>query len=124
MPILVKDYNWSETLETVNIDVPLKGVNSKKADIFCSDEFIKVNFPPFLFEALLFSEIDDEKSTAKIRDGLISFTLKKKESCLWKQLLSTHKDDKSYVLKKNIGQMPNLVGFGRGVHDRVNVTHG
>lgn len=100
MPILVKDYNWSETLETVSIDVPLKGVNSKKADIFCSDEFIKVNFPPFLFEALLFSEIDDEKSTAKIRDGLISFTLKKKESCLWKNLLSIHKDDKSFVLKK------------------------
>jgi len=100
MPILVKDYNWSETLDTVTINVPLKGVNSKKADIFCSDEFIKVNFPPFLFEALLFAEIEEERSTAKIRDGLITFTLKKRESCLWEQLLSVYKDDKAYVLKK------------------------
>ncbi|CAK8693863.1 unnamed protein product [Clavelina lepadiformis] len=100
MPIIVKDYQWSETDEKMFVQVPLKGVKQSKADIFCTEEFVKVSFPPFLFEALLFAPIDDDKSTATIRDGSVTFNLLKKEPVMWSQLLSIHSDNKSFVLKK------------------------
>ena len=43
MPILIKDFQWSETEKLVYINVPLKGVKGSKADIFCSREFLKVS---------------------------------------------------------------------------------
>lgn len=42
MPIIVKDYDWNENLKSINIHVPLKGVNRSKADVFCGEEFLKV----------------------------------------------------------------------------------
>ena len=50
MPIVVKDYKWSETQTEVVLVVPLKGVKAAKADIFTTNEYIKVNYPPYLFE--------------------------------------------------------------------------
>ena len=34
MPIQIQDYEWSQTVTTVTIEVPLKGVPGHKADIF------------------------------------------------------------------------------------------
>ncbi|XP_063782203.1 dynein axonemal assembly factor 4 isoform X3 [Pseudophryne corroboree] len=45
-----------------------------------------VNFPPFLFEIFLFAPIDVDKSSAKIGNGIILFTLYKQESSLWNAL--------------------------------------
>ena len=42
MPILIKDYKWSDTEEKVYITVPLKGVKASSVEIFCSNELIKV----------------------------------------------------------------------------------
>jgi len=42
-----------------------------------------------LFECLLFGQIDDDRATAKIRDGCIAFVLPKKETGLWTQLESS-----------------------------------
>ena len=42
MPVLVQDYTWSETINEVVITVPLKGVKPSKADIFTSDDYVKV----------------------------------------------------------------------------------
>jgi len=42
MPVLVKDYQWSETKEEVFITVPLKGVKGLKTDIFCTEDYLKV----------------------------------------------------------------------------------
>ena len=49
MPILIKDYQWSETEQNVYITVPLKGVKASKVDIFCSREFIKVHYFAYRF---------------------------------------------------------------------------
>ena len=49
MPILIKDYQWSETEQNVYITVPLKGVKASKVDIFCSREFIKVRYFAYRF---------------------------------------------------------------------------
>uniref|UniRef100_A0A674CNK1 Dynein axonemal assembly factor 4 n=1 Tax=Salmo trutta TaxID=8032 RepID=A0A674CNK1_SALTR len=79
MPLIVKDYTWTQTETIVYINVPLKGVKVGKVDIFSTDEYLKVHFPPFLFEANQFEPIDD-KSTAKIGNGVAVFTLQKKET--------------------------------------------
>ncbi len=53
MPIIVKDYKWSETEYDVCITLPLKGVKAAKADIFTTSDYIKVNYPPYLFEVII-----------------------------------------------------------------------
>ncbi|XP_067827274.1 dynein assembly factor 4, axonemal [Heptranchias perlo] len=86
MPLLVKDYTWDQDESQVFITVPLKGVSARKADIFCAEDYIKVNFPPFLFEVVLCASIDESKSSAKVGNGVVIFTLCKKESAMWQQL--------------------------------------
>ena len=54
MPIAVKDYKWYETEKEVFLTLPLKGVKASKADIFTTSEYIKVNYPPYLFEVSSF----------------------------------------------------------------------
>ncbi|XP_043934896.1 dynein axonemal assembly factor 4 isoform X2 [Protopterus annectens] len=92
MPLLVKDYTWTQTPSLLYITVPLKGVGPGKVDILCSENYLKVNFPPFLFEVFLCAPIDDTKSSAKVGNGVVVFTLYKKELELWKSLSLT--DDK------------------------------
>eukprot|EP00730_Choanoeca_flexa_P001413 TRINITY_DN10624_c0_g1_i6.p1 TRINITY_DN10624_c0_g1~~TRINITY_DN10624_c0_g1_i6.p1 ORF type:complete len:364 (+),score=74.96 TRINITY_DN10624_c0_g1_i6:65-1156(+) len=86
MPIQVKDYTWSQTESEVRIDVPLKGINSKKADVYTTDCYVKINFPPFFFEVDLFETIDHQSSTASIGNGLARFTLIKSAASQWEQL--------------------------------------
>ncbi|KAJ7986147.1 hypothetical protein DPEC_G00347770 [Dallia pectoralis] len=87
MPLMVTDYTWTQTENSVYIHVPLKGTKPGKVDILCTDDYLKVHFPPFLFEAFLSGPIDDDKSTAKIGDGVAVFTLQKKEERLWENLV-------------------------------------
>lgn len=86
MPIAVKDFTWSETNTEVCITVPLKGVKTAKVDIFSTDEYLKVSFPPFLFEVALCHPVHDEQNTAKVGDGTVTFLLVKKEAGLWGNL--------------------------------------
>ncbi|XP_062922580.1 dynein assembly factor 4, axonemal [Mobula hypostoma] len=88
MSVLVKDYTWEQVESKVFITVPLKGVGAGKADIFCAEDYVKVNFPPFLFEVLLYASIDESKSSAKVGNGAVTFTLHKRESRMWEQLIT------------------------------------
>lgn len=36
MPVVVRDYEWSETDTTLVVSIPLKGVPAKKVDIYGS----------------------------------------------------------------------------------------
>ncbi|XP_078097153.1 dynein axonemal assembly factor 4 [Mustelus asterias] len=102
MPLLVRDYSWDQTERQLFITVPLKGVRAGKADIFCTEDYLKVNFPPFLFEVVLFASIDESKSSAKVGNGVIIFTLCKKELGMWEQL-STVEVSKEMLQKKREG---------------------
>lgn len=51
--------------------------------------FLQVSFPPFIFEAFLFREIDEEKSEAKIGNGVAVFTLQKKKHEVWEKLFTS-----------------------------------
>nr|KAF6484041.1 dynein axonemal assembly factor 4 [Rousettus aegyptiacus] len=86
MPLQVSDYSWQQTETAVFISVPLRGVCGRDADVFCTENYLKVNFPPFLFEVFLYAPIDDESSKAKIGNDVIVFTLHKKEAAVWETL--------------------------------------
>ncbi|XP_028678782.1 dynein assembly factor 4, axonemal isoform X1 [Erpetoichthys calabaricus] len=87
MPLLIKDYTWTQTESMIYITVPLKEARAGKVDILSADEYLKVSAPPFLFEAFLSAAVDDSKSAAKIGDGEIVFTLHKREGAIWEHLV-------------------------------------
>ncbi|KXS12630.1 hypothetical protein M427DRAFT_137151 [Gonapodya prolifera JEL478] len=83
MPILVKDFQFSETEDEASICVPLKGVAPSKVDIYSDDSYIKINFPPYFFELDLFDRIDDVASKATIGGGVVTFQVVKAQTGVW-----------------------------------------
>lgn len=100
MPLLVKDYVWEETDQNVYITVPLKGVKANKVDILSSEEYLKVSYPPYLFECLLFAPVDDVAGTAQIGNGAVLFRLRKQEPGFWGQVQSPQAEDKEVMRSK------------------------
>lgn len=100
MPIAVKDYTWRESDTEVSLTLPLKGVKSSKADVFSTDQYIKVNYPPYLFEVHLFAEVIEEQCTAKVGNGVIEFRLIKKEPGMWGSLTSVESEKKEVMVEK------------------------
>ena len=49
---------------------------------------LQVSFPPYIFEVLLYDVVDEDASVARIENGMILFTLKKKTEGIWGQLCS------------------------------------
>lgn len=101
MPILVdKDSHWTETQEFVQLILPLKGISPQKADVFCTTEYLKVSYPPYLFEALLRYKIETQTSKVTIANGFIEINLKKQEPQLWMELKSELGKDKTMMQQK------------------------
>uniref|UniRef100_A0A452VFW9 Dynein axonemal assembly factor 4 n=1 Tax=Ursus maritimus TaxID=29073 RepID=A0A452VFW9_URSMA len=101
MPLQVSDYSWQQTKAAVFISVPLRGVCVRDADVFCTENYLKVNFSPFLFEVFLYAPIDDENSKAKIGNDTIVFTLYKKELAMWENLsVSGGRNSENMFLEK------------------------
>ncbi|XP_041795712.1 dynein assembly factor 4, axonemal [Chelmon rostratus] len=92
MPLLVTDYSWTQTETAVYINVPLKGAKVGKVDILCTDEYLKVYFSPYLFEAFLLEPVDDVRSTAKVGNGVVVISLSKRISRVWERLMITTND--------------------------------
>ncbi|XP_035191767.1 dynein assembly factor 4, axonemal isoform X1 [Oxyura jamaicensis] len=86
MPLWLRERSWRQSGSAVFLSLPVPGVRVTAANIFCTDRYLKVSVPPFLFEAILYAPIDDTKSTAKIGNGMVFFTLYKKEVGLWDSL--------------------------------------
>ncbi|KAI9140358.1 hypothetical protein BKA69DRAFT_521024 [Paraphysoderma sedebokerense] len=99
MPILLKEYTWTETLSTAYLTVPIKSVNPNKADIYSNDVYVKINYPPYLFELDLLHDIDDESSIASIGNDCVKFELQKVEHKLWGTLKYSG-EDAHRVLKR------------------------
>uniref|UniRef100_A0A665WF90 Dynein axonemal assembly factor 4 n=1 Tax=Echeneis naucrates TaxID=173247 RepID=A0A665WF90_ECHNA len=95
MPLLVTDYSWTQTESTVYIHVPLKGAKAATVDIVSTDEYLKVHYPPYLFEAFLVEPVHDDRSSAKIGNGVAVITLPKRTNRIWEHLMiPTGKYDK------------------------------
>ncbi|NWT18648.1 DAAF4 factor, partial [Vireo altiloquus] len=102
MPVWLREHSWRQTLTAVYLSLPLRGARATPANIFCSERYLKVSIPPFLFEAILHAPIDDTNSTAKIGNGNIFFTLYKKEPAMWDSLtLANAGKEKLQYLREN-----------------------
>ncbi|NXY08890.1 DAAF4 factor, partial [Pteruthius melanotis] len=102
MPVWLREHSWRQTLTAVYLSLPLRGARATPANIFCSERYLKVSIPPFLFEAILYAPIDDTNSTAKIGNGNIFFTLYKKEPAMWDSLtLANAGKEKLQYLREN-----------------------
>uniref|UniRef100_A0A8C2EZR0 Dynein axonemal assembly factor 4 n=1 Tax=Cyprinus carpio TaxID=7962 RepID=A0A8C2EZR0_CYPCA len=99
MSLIVRDHTWTQNLNKVYMSVPLKGVKTTNVHVICKDEYLRVSFPPFLFEVFLFRPINEEKSEARIADSVAVFTLQKRRDELWEQLYT------------NIGKLRDLSFF-------------
>uniref|UniRef100_A0A2A4JKU1 Dynein axonemal assembly factor 4 n=1 Tax=Heliothis virescens TaxID=7102 RepID=A0A2A4JKU1_HELVI len=86
MPIIVKDYTWSQTNTKIHIRVPLNPVSHEKVDLFPTDKYIKANFSPFLFEVFLLHDVDIKKSKCLVKEDLIILDLVKNEEIEWECL--------------------------------------
>ncbi|XP_075898975.1 dynein axonemal assembly factor 4 isoform X2 [Nelusetta ayraudi] len=87
MPLLVTDYSWTQTDSMVHVSVPSKGVKVGNLDIVSTDEYLKVHYPPYLFEAFLLEPVDDVRSTAKVGNGVVVISLRKKANKMWEHLV-------------------------------------
>ncbi|XP_058500437.1 dynein axonemal assembly factor 4-like [Solea solea] len=87
MPLFVTDYTWTQTDTTVRVHVPLKGAKAARVDVVSTDQYLKVHFPPFLFEVFLFEAVDDGRSSVKIGNGVAIFSLMKKTEKTWDHLM-------------------------------------
>ena len=78
MPISA-EYSWSQTEETIEIQVALKGTPSRKVNVYISDLLVKVNFAPYLLQLDLYKSVTFDKSVARFdqRDGKLHLSLPK-----------------------------------------------
>ncbi|KAL7750381.1 hypothetical protein RI367_004154 [Sorochytrium milnesiophthora] len=85
MPIVVKDFAFSETEDVATIEVkwPVSGITARNADIFANSRYVKVNRPPYIFELDLPHAIDHETSAVSIADGVVMFNLAKVQPQRW-----------------------------------------
>jgi hypothetical protein len=82
------EYTWTETIDAINVLIPLKGVSPKKVDVFTASTILKVAYSPFLIDLDLRSELELEKCRAILKDGTLIVHLAKKDGQheLWGQL--------------------------------------
>ena len=81
------EYTWSETNDTIEVVIPLKGVSPKKVDVFTACNILKVSYAPFLLDLNLYHEINEDKSRAVLKNGTLKICLFKKDAGqLWKCL--------------------------------------
>ncbi|KAJ3192627.1 Dynein assembly factor 4, axonemal [Irineochytrium annulatum] len=98
--IVKKDFNFSESESSAVLSVPLNGVRAHKADVYANDLYVKVNFPPFFFEADLCAPIDAKLSTATVGNGVVTFQLVKKDPVLWGTLHPIGLDKEQRLLRR------------------------
>lgn len=79
MPICIKDFDWTQTSETISLSLDLRKTTPKNVDIAYTNSYLKVSFPPYIFEVFLSRLIDADKSIALITNGRIEFALCKSE---------------------------------------------
>ena len=71
MPIAIKEYSWHETKTSVFITLPLNGVYKSKVDVFHTNKYLKVSFPPYFFEIFLPHKIWTNLDIADLNEDII-----------------------------------------------------
>lgn len=68
-------FAWSETEETLQVDVQLQGASRTKADVFATDCLLKINSPPYLLIIDLFGCVDEAQSVVTVMPDGVTFRL-------------------------------------------------
>lgn len=100
MAILVKNYTWRQSENTIYILVPLNGVHSSKVDLFISTSFLKMCYPPFLFEVFLLNKVNDVDSKCTFTDTEALFELPKEVHANWETLECEYNKSDKIKLKE------------------------
>ena len=111
MPIVIKDYTWRESDDRVTIEVPLKG-SGRRPDVSISDVYVKVNAPPFFFEADLHAAIDPAASRVSIQPGMVALDLAKAAPGAWLRL-QTAETDKGVLRERRAAAEERLLAAQR-----------
>lgn len=80
MPIIIRDWFWSQTNDEVKIVLPFKTPkNHSNIDTLTSRSYLKLHCAPYFWECFLLHEIKDDSSKCQVFDGKVQLTLKKCE---------------------------------------------
>jgi hypothetical protein len=109
MPISA-EFTWSQTADTIDIQISLKGTPARKVNVYISDVLVKVNFAPYLLQLDLYQSVSFDKSIARFdqRDGKLHLTLPKQTveqpAGPWKSLVHTFPATASPAEKRKLRQ--------------------
>jgi hypothetical protein len=100
--IMSKEYKWSETKESIRIELRIKNVSLKKIDILLTDVFIKINAPSIkfiqIFDLLHPIDYNNARNKIQLKDTHLELLLYKEEPILWEQLIL--KEKKEILIKR------------------------
>jgi hypothetical protein len=80
MPVYVKDFSWHESDSSVFLSVPLRSIKPCNTDVFATDEYLKIVFGPFIFEASLPATIDGKVCRTFSINAIITVIFRHKRS--------------------------------------------
>lgn len=87
MPILIKNFSWSQSPEEIIIRIPIPGIISKNISISVCKSFVKINHPPYFFETFLQHDINEKESRCRVMENEVICRLKKVTPSLeWDEL--------------------------------------
>ena len=86
MPIFVTDYYWNQSSENVFLKIELQGAKKSSINILQSENFIKVSFPPYIFEKPTWAKIIPDKTFVTLENGSVSLKCFKAECKEWPAL--------------------------------------
>eukprot|EP01018_Ginkgo_biloba_P015942 Gb_20566 [translate_table: standard] len=107
-------YTWRESPTWVTIDLTLSSIKPSTDDITSfifhgptslahttsTECYVKLNRPPYLFQADLFADIDTQKSSAVITRGVVKFLLVKKNEGIWGRLTTSLEKEEALERRK------------------------
>ena len=99
MPIEIKKYTWNESVGSLYITLPLNKGYKKKVDIFYTNEYLKVSYPPYFFELFLphkiwtdlnFTDLNEDAIDTLCEDNGVKCLIDDNQICLELLKLKQH----------------------------------
>ncbi|XP_036355647.1 dynein assembly factor 4, axonemal-like [Octopus sinensis] len=107
MVIRVRDVEWGQSESALYLKLELHGSSPSSVDIVCTRRYIKVynptnqaNYQPYLFECLLYADVEEDESTVVIKEGQIMFNLRKVVPEVWPTFMSEEKTSQIELFKE------------------------
>lgn len=77
-------HSWEESPTAVKIVIEAPGLTQAKSDLLICDNFLRVNFPPYLLQLDLLNHIDDTNCKAVFGVGSVTCYLEKvrRQTCV------------------------------------------